>query len=291
MNAKYDADKVADRLDWLDLDHCRLPWKRVGSGPDVVFVHGWPLDSRTWDPLVERLKDRFTCHLIDLPGTGDSEWSEATPAGPSGHIAALSQAISKMDLGPYALVAHDSGAVFARMIAAKDPRVTGLVMGNTEIPGHHPWMLNVLLAAHKLPGSEAMMAAMMRSRTFRRSFMGFGGCFEDKAFIDGAFHDRFVAPLIASRRALRGQARLMDGFDWSLMDGLPAIHQAITAPVQLIWGANDPWFPLEKARAMPAQFGGECALHVLDPGKLFAHEEFPSEFAAVAGPFLSSCFD
>ena len=28
----------------LELEDCRLPYWRIGSGPDLVFVHGWPLD-------------------------------------------------------------------------------------------------------------------------------------------------------------------------------------------------------------------------------------------------------
>ena len=37
-------------------------WRRVGSGPAVVFLHGFPLSGRTWDAVVAHLRDRFTCY-------------------------------------------------------------------------------------------------------------------------------------------------------------------------------------------------------------------------------------
>lgn len=43
-----------------------------GTGPDLVLLHGWGLHSGVWSLLIDRLADRFTCHLVDLPGHGDS---------------------------------------------------------------------------------------------------------------------------------------------------------------------------------------------------------------------------
>ena len=63
-------------------------------------------------------------------------------------------------------------------------------------------------------------------------------------------------------------------------DGLAQTHAQITAPVTLIWGVDDPWFPLEHARKMLGQFRGGAELHEL-PGKLFVHEERPAEWAAI----------
>ena len=58
----------------LDVGHSQVPYWCFGEGPDLFFVHGWPLTSATWRELVPSLSEHFTCHLIDLPGTGESEW-------------------------------------------------------------------------------------------------------------------------------------------------------------------------------------------------------------------------
>ena len=48
----------------------------IGQGPDLVLVHGWSMHSGVWQPLVDLLGEHFRCHLVDLPGHGQSEWHE-----------------------------------------------------------------------------------------------------------------------------------------------------------------------------------------------------------------------
>lgn len=42
----------------------------VGSGPDMVLLHGWGLNSACWQSIVPLLSQSFRLHLIDLPGFG-----------------------------------------------------------------------------------------------------------------------------------------------------------------------------------------------------------------------------
>ena len=44
--------------------------ERSGHGPDVVLLHGWAMHGGVFAPLVERLRDRCTLHVVDLPGHG-----------------------------------------------------------------------------------------------------------------------------------------------------------------------------------------------------------------------------
>lgn len=46
--------------------HCR----RVGTGPDLVLLHGWGLHAGIWEPVIEILSASFRLHLYDLPGHG-----------------------------------------------------------------------------------------------------------------------------------------------------------------------------------------------------------------------------
>jgi 2-succinyl-6-hydroxy-2,4-cyclohexadiene-1-carboxylate synthase len=45
----------------------------VGSGPVLVFIHGWLLSRRYWEPLVTDLSSSFQCLTYDLRGFGESE--------------------------------------------------------------------------------------------------------------------------------------------------------------------------------------------------------------------------
>ena len=42
----------------------------VGSGPDLVLVHGWAMHAGIFAPLTRLLTQHFRVHLVDLPGHG-----------------------------------------------------------------------------------------------------------------------------------------------------------------------------------------------------------------------------
>ena len=274
---------------WIELEDCRLPWWTVGDGPDVVLVHGWPLDARTWRGVLPALAQHFTCHLIDLPGAGRSEWNERTRVGLAENCVTLQRAIDHMGLREYGLVAHDSGAFFARVVAARDKRVFGLVLGNTEIPGHRPWQVKAYVLGTKVPGGTALFRLMLRSRWARRLPLILGSCFHDMDVADAEFKTLFIDPLIHSDEAMAGQMLLAEHLDFTVVDQLFETHPQIQAPVQLLWGAGDTFFPLKMVEEMMSQFGGETELHVFDPGKLFIHEEYADRFGELADAFLLRC--
>ncbi len=43
-----------------------------GRGAPLVLLHGWAMHGGVFAPLVARLEDRFTLHVVDLPGHGRS---------------------------------------------------------------------------------------------------------------------------------------------------------------------------------------------------------------------------
>lgn len=44
----------------------------VGSGPDLVLIHGWAMHGGIFAPLTPLLAECFRIHLVDLPGHGFS---------------------------------------------------------------------------------------------------------------------------------------------------------------------------------------------------------------------------
>jgi len=44
----------------------------VGTGPDLVMLHGWAMHSGVWDGVIKPLSQRFRLHCVDLPGHGAS---------------------------------------------------------------------------------------------------------------------------------------------------------------------------------------------------------------------------
>src|SRR5436190_1731064 len=48
-------------------------WAGSTDGPPVLFVHGYPDTHRVWDPVIDRLDDRFHCLSYDVRGAGESD--------------------------------------------------------------------------------------------------------------------------------------------------------------------------------------------------------------------------
>jgi pimeloyl-[acyl-carrier protein] methyl ester esterase len=44
--------------------------ERIGTGPNLLLIHGWGMSGAVWQPLVKTLSKTFTLHIVDLPGMG-----------------------------------------------------------------------------------------------------------------------------------------------------------------------------------------------------------------------------
>jgi len=59
-----------------------------GQGPALGLIHGWAMHGGLFTPLVDRLAERYTLHVVDLPGHGHARGSE-TPLEPRALAAEL----------------------------------------------------------------------------------------------------------------------------------------------------------------------------------------------------------
>lgn len=294
-NARVQSD-VSDVFrsgprDFLSIGQTRLAYYRFGSGPDLVFLHGWPLNAATFRGLAARLSDQFTCHLFDLPGLGHTVSDPRTPINLAGHVDSVQRALRALGLSHYALVGESSGGFVARLVAALDPNVRGVVLGNTPMPG--PVNPFVAFQWHLLgvPGSGRLMRRLLRWSAYRRSSFGFGRCFETPSYADGDFYELVIKPSLASRSRMEASRTLFRSFDFAAMSTAQVTaHARIRAKTLLIWGAGDQVFRVERARETLSQFQGRATLAEITDGRMFAHEERPADFAAHARPFLTACF-
>jgi pimeloyl-ACP methyl ester carboxylesterase len=55
------------------VDGANVHWTSKGSGPAVIFVHGWTCDESSWQRQVPRSASSTACITLDLPGHGKSD--------------------------------------------------------------------------------------------------------------------------------------------------------------------------------------------------------------------------
>ncbi|MEM9490983.1 MAG: alpha/beta hydrolase [Myxococcota bacterium] len=270
---------------YIDVGAGEVAYRRVGTGPDVLFVHGWPANGATFRCLLPHLAPHVTCHVIDLVGAGQSRFDRTTPIDIGQNITNVRRVVDALGLDDVALVGHDSGGMIARHAMAGDPRLRSMALVNTEQPQGLTWPFRRFLMMTKLPGFEHILAWSVMRRGLRRSSLLLGECFTDRSLLDGEFEEFFLAPLRDNRERRWAAGQLARSFDPRYVNELAEIHTRITAPITLVWGENDPFFPLAWTREM-AETYPNVSLQVVPNAKLFVHEERPAEVAEAMLPTL-----
>ena len=101
--------------------------RRIGKGPELVWIHGLGESSTSFDPVVARIGG-YTHVLVDLPGYGRSPW----PAEPLGLEALADHLASWLRARPPAVViGHSMGGVLATLLGDR-----GVARGIVNIDGN-----------------------------------------------------------------------------------------------------------------------------------------------------------
>lgn len=266
-----------------------LALRVFGQGPAMVLLHGWPLDGFTWRFVLPRLAQCWTCYVIDSAGLGASDWSDGTDFSFAAHARRVKELMEALGIGSYNLLAHNTGATVARILADSVPdRVQRVCLINTEMPGHRPPWIPLYRYVMRLPGALTIFRRLLAIRPFRDSNMAFGGCFNDPHLLNGEFYEHNVAPVITSQRRAEGAICYLLGIDWHAVDGMRAIHGRLSIPTALIWGEDDRTFPLKLAQKMAEEFAVRPEFFVIQGARLLPHEEKPDAVLAAIMSFLTT---
>lgn len=272
---------------FLDVGGSEVAYRTIGSGPDVLFVHGWPVSSATFRCLLPHLADHVTCHLVDLPGAGASRYTENSPLSIAHHIHSVQRCLDLLELDDVAVVGHDSGGMIARHAVAGDPRVRALALIDTEQSAGLSWRFRSFIAGRKVPGFGAALGWLAGKPGLRRNKFVLGDAFADRSKLDGEFDEFFLRPLHSSPSYRAGAMKLLRSFEYRHVHELKGLHAKIDVPVVLVWGEQDAFFPVAWAREMVGDFRS-AHLEVIPGAGLFSHEERPAEVAAAMLPTLTA---
>jgi pimeloyl-ACP methyl ester carboxylesterase len=111
---------------FAELADCRLAYERRGSGPALVFIHGFGLDRRLWDPQFAHLDGRGELVRYDCRGFGESSGSLE---GEYRHGADLEALLDHLGIERATLVGMSMGGQIALETAVLRPeRVERLVL-------------------------------------------------------------------------------------------------------------------------------------------------------------------
>lgn len=266
----------AEPDEMIDVGDGEVAYRRVGDGPDVLFVHGWPVSGATFRGLLPHLADHVTCHVVDLLSAGSSRFAPGATPTVEGHVRSVRAVVDHLDVD-LAVVGHDSGGLIARHALVGHPRLRAMGLIDTE-PLRPGWRFRSFIAARHLPGFGAGFGWVAGRPKLRRNRFVLGGAFVDRSLLDGEFDEFFLRPLHESRVQREAATAVLRSFAMQLVRDLEHIHPRLDVPVQLVWGDRDPFFPVAQAEAMVESFP-DARLAVIEGAALFSHEERPEAVA------------
>lgn len=125
-------------IDILGVPHAYELTAPTASNDVLVFIHGWLLSRRYWQPLIEQLSPHYQCLSYDLRGFGDSQLAQAdrkhfacTGYSLVDYATDLVLLLKQLQLENVWLVGHSIGGNVALWAADQLPQVKGVICLNS----------------------------------------------------------------------------------------------------------------------------------------------------------------
>jgi pimeloyl-ACP methyl ester carboxylesterase len=251
-----------------------LRYDRAGSGPPVLFVHGWTCNRTFWERQVLGLRDRFTTITVDLRGHGESS---RPPKGYgigalAGDLEALVRALGVPRI---AVVGWSLGGMVALELARRlGARVSALGLVGTTAGG---------LGDPDNPLAQPSARAELAPR-IAADFRGFIREFAPSLFKAGAASPLLPWALAQTQKTAPhvAAACFESVFDF---DARPFLGE-LRVPTAVLHGRADALFPLAHAEQLTAHIPG-ATLTVFEESGHAPHLEEPEAFNAALATLLA----
>lgn len=223
------------------------------GAPHVVFGHGWGRTHRDFIPVAEALAPVARCHLLDLPGFGDSPRPEAAWSTQDYADHLLRHVTKDLGVERFIWVGHSFGG-----------RI-GLRLGAQQAPLDHL----VIVAGAGVPRDISRVDRIKR-RVRGARFKALKRFARSDAALAKLEHRFGSADYVQSR-----ELGMRDIFLRTISEDQTDSIGAITCPTSLIYGAKDTETPPQIGRKIADQITGssyiECPefdhISILDRGR------------------------
>lgn len=257
-----------------------VAWRRSGAGPAVVFCHGTPWSSVLWEPFADALSEEYSVYLWDMPGYGRSSQLEdhAVDLGTQGEL--FRDLLTHWGLDAPHVVAHDfGGAVALRAHLLNGASYASLAL--VDVVALRPWGSDFFRLVAEHPAVFAAQPPVVHR-----------GALE--AYIAGASHRGLTADQLdgltrpwLSEEGQRAFYRQIAAADQRFTDEVQERYPELDIPVQVIWGSEDSWIPLDRAAQLADLIPG-AELEVIDGAGHLIQYDAPVHLAIALHRWLNA---
>jgi len=272
----------------LTINGHRVACRTAGDGPVLLLVHGMAGSSATWSRVIPALAERFTIVAPDLLGHG---WS-ARPRGEyslGAHANVLRDVLNALGHDRATFVGQSLGGGVVMQMAYQFPeRCERLVLVSSGGLGRE---VSLLLRALTFPITEQVFplvcnpgvraAADRMADWLRQLGVQVTPAAEEmwRSYVSLADADR--------RWAFFRTLRAVVDLGGQSVSAANRLYLAAQMPTLIVWGAQDPFIPVEHAVASHAAIPGS-RLEIFEDVGHFPHCEAAARFAEVLVDFMTS---
>lgn len=269
----------------------QIKWTSLGEPglPPLIFVHGTPWSSKVWHTLTLPLSKYFHVHLFDNPGFGESPLGQplaaAQEAGQVSKKTALDSDLSQQSEVFAALykfwekdwpeqtkahvVAHDHGGLMslrANLLHSCD--FASLCLINVVALGPFGQPLFKLVAENESvftaltgPVFEGAVESYIRDASYKK--------------INEETMKMLKDPWISSKEGRMGFVRQMVQANSRSTDEVEQRYHEVgkRMPVQIIWGTEDQWIPVETAQMLADKLNAQRVVYIEKAGHLVMYDQ------------------
>jgi pimeloyl-ACP methyl ester carboxylesterase len=272
----------------VDLHGHRAVYRTMGSGPNLVLIHGMINSSRHWEAVAARLAGSYRVIAPDLIGHGEA----ATPRGDyslGAHAAGIRDLLTTIGVERATIVGHSLGGGVAMQFFYQFPqRTERLALISSGGLGHE---VSPLLRGAALPGSAALLKLASRPRLVGAIAAG-GRRLRARGNSGGVYLQavaRALGPLQedGSRRAFLETLRSVIDVHGQRVSARDRLYLLGEMPTLIAWGERDRTIPiahgLEARQSIP-----NCRFETLPRAAHFPNLEDPEGLATVLADWLAT---
>jgi pimeloyl-ACP methyl ester carboxylesterase len=272
----------------IELHGNTVTYRRGGSGPALLLLHGITDSSVTWEGVAPALAEHFTLIAPDLLGHGQS----ATPRGDyslGAHASGVRDVLTALGIDRVTVVGHSLGGGIAMQFAYQFPeRCERLVLVSSGGLGRE---VHLLLRAAALPGADYVLPALTSA-----GLLGVGRS------IGGVLRRLHLAPdgdlaILAhgfasldnsgSRQAFLHTVRAVIEPSGQRVSAHDRLDLAVLLPSLIVWGEKDSIIPVAHGAAAHEAMPGSRFEVFPDCGHM-PHDADPERFAELLIDFCAT---
>ncbi|HEX4546674.1 MAG TPA: alpha/beta hydrolase [Candidatus Acidoferrum sp.] len=222
---------------------------RMGRGPAVILLHGYPDNLQIWSELAPRLAAQFEVFAFDWPGMGGSEaWPGGAP--PFDMARRLLALMDAWGVNRAAIIGHDMGGQPALAFAAEHPeRISRLVVMNSLVIWDEKTSWEIALL-RKFGWNRILLERLPRAVFFRAIRTFLPRAYKLSPEMRSDLWETFQKPEVR-----RFVVRMCAGYQGTL-PRLKQLYPTIRTPCLLLWGGRDKHFPVAHARTLASLVPG-----------------------------------